>query len=127
MNIKRRAVQITIAVIVIMGIIYYTFNPEQYSFFPKCPFHYLTGYNCPGCGSQRAIHHLLNLKIEKAFKANPLMILALPYIGAGIYFEYFGGKTTYPRIRKKLFGKKAATIALTLTITYWIGRNIYTI
>ena len=33
----------------------------------------LTGYNCPGCGTTRAIQELLNLNIYEAFRYNPVI------------------------------------------------------
>ncbi len=45
-----------------------------------CPFLSVTGLQCPGCGSLRALHDILNLRISKAFHHNPvasaLMLLA---------------------------------------------------
>lgn len=121
---KRWITLLLIPVLALFVIIYNMFDPEHYSFFPKCLFHLLTGYDCPGCGSQRALHHLLNLRIGKAFRANPLLILALPYIVIGIYFEYLGGKIRYPLIRKRLFGKEAIFIAATVIVAFWVGRNV---
>ena len=82
------------------------------------------GFDCPGCGSQRAIHHLLHFRLKDAFTSNPLLILAIPYLIIGIYFEYFGGKEKYPTARKTLFGKRAIIIVLILIVLFWIGRNI---
>lgn len=110
--------------LVIFGIIYFLFSPEESQFFPKCVFHTLTGWDCPGCGSQRAAHHLLHLEIKKAFLSNPLLMIGFPYIIIAVYFEYFGGKERFPKTRKILFGKNAITIIFILIILFWIGRNI---
>ena len=59
---------------------YSRFSPEGSSWFPKCIFLQLTGLKCPGCGSQRVVHNLLNLNIRQAFEANAFLVLALPYI-----------------------------------------------
>ena len=65
----------------VLGLIYWKFNPVQFDdFFPKCPFLWLTGLKCPGCGSQRAVHFLLNLDFQQAFHFQPLMVLSLPYL-----------------------------------------------
>ncbi|NDV94401.1 DUF2752 domain-containing protein [Dysgonomonas sp. 521] len=112
------------ALLIIGGGIYYFFSPEESVYFPQCPFHRLTGLDCPGCGSQRAIHHLLHLQVKDAFVSNPLLVLAIPYILTGIFFEYFGGKERFPRLRKILFGKTAIIIVLAVIIFFWIGRNI---
>jgi len=113
-----------VVILAIGGIFYYLFSPEESTFFPKCPFHSLTGLDCPGCGSQRAIHHLLHFQLKEAFLSNPLMIMVIPYIVMGIYIEYFGGKEKYPRIRQLLYGKNAAYIALIVIIVFWIVRNL---
>jgi len=106
------------------GIVFFLFSPTESKFFPQCPFHYITGYDCPGCGSQRAVHYLLHFDIKNAFLSNPLLILAIPYLIFGVYMEYFGGKEKLPKIRKSLYGKRAACIILILIVLFWIGRNI---
>lgn len=85
----------------------------------------VTGFECPGCGSQRAFHQLLHLNIAGAFRQNPIVVLYLPYIILGLYLEYMGGKEKFPRIRDILFGKEAAIIIFTSIILFWIGRNIF--
>lgn len=53
----------------------YVGNPDNPSeAFLKCPLHALTGLQCPLCGSQRAIHHLLHLHPLKALAYNPWLI-----------------------------------------------------
>ncbi|MDR1503300.1 MAG: DUF2752 domain-containing protein [Prevotella sp.] len=114
-----------IAILLIAGgILYYLFSPEESFLFPQCPFHAVTGLDCPGCGSQRAAHHLLHLQIKEAFNSNPLLILAIPYILICIYLEYFGGKERYPRIRQSLYRRKAIYAVLLVIILFWIGRNL---
>ena len=72
--------------------LYYFFSPENPNFIVKCPFNYFTSYDCPGCGSQRALHALLHGELRKAFSYNPLFILAIPYVLLGVFFEWFGLK-----------------------------------
>ena len=85
----------------------------------------LTGLKCPGCGSQRAIHHLLNGEIASAFIVHPLLVLAVPYLLVAVYFEFAGGKFKYPAMRKRLFGTKACIVIFIVFILYWITRNIW--
>lgn len=105
--------------------VFYTFDPEIQPVFPKCPFLLVTGYECPGCGSQRAIHNLLHFNIGAAFRYNAFMLLALPYIFLGVYLEYFGGRRLHPGLEKIFFGKWAALLVLGVIIGFWIGRNIW--
>jgi hypothetical protein len=48
---------------------------------PPCPTHWLTGLYCPGCGSLRATHHLLQGDLLTALRFNGLAILLLPALG----------------------------------------------
>ena len=60
--------------------LYSAFDPADSVFWPKCPFYLLTGLECPGCGSQRAIHSLLNGDPVSAMHYNLLLVLAIPYL-----------------------------------------------
>lgn len=117
---------ITVAAIFAAAVIFLFFyiDPNVYPFFPKCPFLVVTGLECPGCGSQRAIHQLLHMNIAGAFYQNPLLVLYVPYVSIGLYLEYLGGKERFPQIRNFLFGKTAAIIILGSIILFWIVRNI---
>jgi len=58
----------------------YAHDPEVGGVFPSCPFRTLTGLLCPGCGSLRATHDLLHLRIAEAFAHNALLVGALPVL-----------------------------------------------
>jgi hypothetical protein len=53
----------------------YTFPPATTPFYPQCAFRLLTGYDCPGCGTTRALHHLLHGRVEEAFLLNPMLFV----------------------------------------------------
>ncbi len=56
----------------------YLFNPLTSGIFPPCPFHYLTGLHCPGCGSLRAMHRIMHGDVTGALTMNPLLVMSLP-------------------------------------------------
>jgi uncharacterized protein DUF2752 len=58
----------------------YRFDPATSGFFPPCPFLFLTGYYCPGCGTLRALHQLLEGNLVRAFAMNPLAFVCLPFL-----------------------------------------------
>jgi hypothetical protein len=58
-------------------------NPASSGWFPQCPFHAMTGLNCPGCGATRGMHALLNGDLLTALHYNVLLVLFVPMI---IYF-----------------------------------------
>jgi hypothetical protein len=68
----------------------YLYSPEATGWYPRCPFHCLTGLSCPGCGSLRALHAVLHGRLVKAFCCNPLLMACLPIIGAWLAVRVFG-------------------------------------
>ena len=105
-------------------IIYSYFNPAQHSFFIPCPFNYVTGYHCPGCGSQRAVHQLLHLNILGALRLNPLLVLSLPilFLGVGVQIWNYIFETQF-RIHL-FYNNKFIYGYFIVVILYWILRNI---
>jgi len=45
-----------------------------------CPFHSITGLDCPFCGGQRMLIELMHGNILEAFSLNPVLFCLLPYI-----------------------------------------------
>ncbi len=58
-------------------------DPATSGLFPPCPFRYLTGWYCPGCGSLRALHQLLRGNFRAAWAYNPLAMALLPFLAYG--------------------------------------------
>ena len=116
---------LVIIVFVPLLIIYGKLNPENSNLFPKCPFKILTSYECPGCGSQRAIHYLLNLKIGSAFKANALLVLSIPYVLLLIFAELLKPKSRFfNRLYKILYSSKAIWTVFLIVVFWWFARNL---
>jgi hypothetical protein len=47
---------------------------------PVCPFRYLTGWQCPGCGGTRLAYDLLHGDVVAAWHDNALLLLVLPVL-----------------------------------------------
>lgn len=78
-----------------------------------------------GCGTQRAIHKLLNLDFIGAMKENALMVLSIPYLLIGFVFDSIRQPNAkIVKWRNILFGIKAIRIVLIFLISFWILRNI---
>lgn len=59
------------------------FDPASSHLFPPCPFLWLTGWYCPGCGSLRAVHQLLEGNFRQAMAYNPFAVLSSPFLAYG--------------------------------------------
>lgn len=106
-----------------LAVLFFFLNPSEQIIFPKCVFHSLTGYHCPGCGSQRAIHSLLHLDFAGVVGNNFLFLPA----GLLIIFHYIRQplhklfKWNLPNI---LYKKYTPIIILVVIILFWILRNL---
>jgi hypothetical protein len=77
----RRSTVIFIWLLLLAGAAYlFVFEPGKTGFFPGCPFRWLTGFTCPGCGTTRALHQILHGHFAAAFMLNPLLLLAIPFL-----------------------------------------------
>ena len=92
-------------------ILLWRFNPSSFTFYPRCPFYVLTGYKCPGCGTLRAIHHILNGNIGEAIAMNPILVVLVPLM-------------VVLAIRPKIARNRYVGYMVVLVIIfYWIVRN----
>ena len=85
---KSRAHAIAAAMLAGGGVLY-TFAPSEHSFYPRCIFHALTGWQCPGCGGTRALYHLLHFHLGEAIHYNALVTLLAPLALAYFVFWYW--------------------------------------
>ncbi|WP_406837069.1 DUF2752 domain-containing protein [Streptomyces sp. AHU1] len=53
-------------------------DPTRTGRFPACPFRALTGFDCPGCGTLRALHELTHGHLMTAVDYNALLVAFLP-------------------------------------------------
>lgn len=99
--------------------LYFTNPANPGSWLPRCPFNFLTGLDCPACGSTRMVYALLHGDLSAAWHYNPVMLTAgLPFL-AWLWLRWFradrkGTRTTPlpPRI-----GQVVIAVGLTWAIT----------
>ena len=103
--------------------IYYLRDPSDSYLMPKCPFHLLTGYDCPACGVQRAFHYCLHGDWGTAIRYNYFLILSVPYLIAVAVTTFIHNKKV-DVVRRYVHHPTTIMIFLALTIIWWIVRNI---
>lgn len=84
--------------------ILYRFNPLRYPFYPVCLFKKLTGLDCPGCGSTRALYSLLHGRLVEAADYNLLAVLFIPVIVCGMIRVLTGkGEKLWSKLNKPFY------------------------
>lgn len=111
------------AIVVVVVVIYYKFDPTSNVLFPKCPFLWLTGLRCPGCGSQRALHSLLHMDVVSAFRYNAFLVLSLSVVLVLVFAELCRKRnhTLYAKVHNVKF----IWAYFAATVIWWLSRNIY--
>lgn len=111
------AILLTVAAIVVL----YCFGPMQVSFYPRCPSKLLTGYDCPGCGTLRALHALSHGDVAAAWRFNAALFFALP---AAVVF-FIGDRPRAPRWASAAAHWRYSPVILLAAIVLWtVFRNL---
>lgn len=111
------AILLSVAAIVVL----YCFDPMQVSFYPRCPSKLLTGYDCPGCGTLRALHALSHGDVAAAWRFNAALFFALP--AAAVFF--IGDMPRAPRWASAAAHWRYSPVILLAAIVLWtVFRNL---
>lgn len=98
--------------------------PENAQWLPPCLFHKLTGLNCPGCGTTRALHALLHGDVAGALRLNVMIVVTVPLLVYSVVRTVRGALIgTRPRPAGPLPAWLPWTIAGVIVV-FWIARNI---
>lgn len=99
------------------------FNPVTAGFFPQCPFHALTGLNCPGCGMTRGFHSLFHGDLLSAVHFNallPIFAFIFLYFALSLFLTAVRGRG----LSWKFFSPKLLTVFLVIVVVYAVVRNL---
>ena len=107
--------------VIAIGVFYALVDPLA-AWMPKCPVKMLTGYDCPGCGSQRAVHAMLGGDLAAAWRYNAALIVAIPVIAFLVFARVCYRR--FPRLYRASC-HPAVPIAILIAIILWtIFRNL---
>ncbi len=111
-----------IAVAIGVVAVYAVFDPNEV-YFPKCPVKLLTGLDCPGCGSQRALHALLHGDVAAAVGFNALLVAAIPLLTLLTVAEM--APVRLQRLRYFLNSRGFILSVLAVIVAWTVARNIW--
>ena len=111
--------------IVILGpaVLFFVLDPAEHVIFPRCVFHTITGYYCPGCGSQRAVHSLLHLNFAGVI-GNNFLFLPAALLVAYHYIHPVLNRVLNWKLPNVFYAKNTPWIIFGVIILFWILRNI---
>ncbi len=115
-------VAVAVCAVVVVAV-YFLADPAHNGLFPKCVVYQLTGYKCPGCGSQRMLHALLHGDVAGAWRQNAMLLSSLPLLAVIVFAQV--RQRTYPRLYEAVTSPITVTVIVILFIVWAVIRNIY--
>jgi Protein of unknown function (DUF2752) len=109
------------AVMLGAGAVVFFFDPNRHGFYPVCLFHKLTGLNCPGCGTTRALYALLHGHLLLALHDNALFVFMLAVItiwGTWLLFRKMRNQPATPSVAPKYLW-----MFLAIAVVFGVLRN----
>jgi hypothetical protein len=110
----------------VVGVVVYLLAavpPTGDTFYPRCQFHATTGLHCPGCGTTRALHALLNGKPLEALQQNALFPVVLPVVAwAFVYSIQVSHRRVTPT--PGWFSTWGLRLLIVLLVVYTVARNL---
>lgn len=120
---QRRIIVAAAVMVAVALIILYAFVDPEGGMMPRCMFKALTGWDCPGCGSQRAFHALLHGRIGEAWRMNPALFIMVPLAAA--YGAVETCPDNWPRLRRMLLHPLMPAAIGAGIILWTVGRNVF--
>jgi len=120
---KKAVVALAWFAVFAVGITLHFVDPVSFQFSPKCFFHSLTGYYCPGCGTARALFSLVHGDIAGAIGYNVLAVFSLPFLLYALVAETL---RVFLRVKIKTVFIPAVWlwILFIAIVAFWILRNL---
>ncbi|MFJ7332725.1 DUF2752 domain-containing protein [Streptomyces sp. NPDC101116] len=93
-------------------------NPTRAGRFPACPIRTVTGFDCPGCGSLRALHELTHGHLTAAADYNLLLVAFLP-CAAAVWL-----RTVTGRVRPRHLPRWTVPATIIVLVVWTVIRNL---
>ena len=118
---RRLLLAALVALLVTGAVVIAVFPPTETVWYPKCVFHEVTGYHCPGCGTARAQHALSRGRLMQALVYNPFTVAAVLY---AVWEPVTYGIARWRRRPRRVISTWVVWAFVGLLMVFGIVRNI---
>lgn len=111
-----------IALAAVAILLFYGLNDPATMPAPRCLLKSIIGYDCPGCGAQRALHALLHGHIGQAWHYNPALFFLVPLAALYGVHEFLGYRNR--RLESLLYHPAMLYGLAAALLLWWVVRNL---
>lgn len=104
---------------------FYFFDPATARGFWVCPFHRVTGWECPGCGGQRALHALLHGRLSESLRLNAFAVLVVFPLALWAFAAHALRVLTGKRLPVPRAAGWALALFLAAAALFGVARNLW--
>lgn len=97
-------------------------DPHGYGSYGLCPFNFLTGMWCPGCGGLRAVNELTQLDVGAALSSNMLAVALVAVVGVA-YLRWLPKRWRGERAPLIVLGTRTVNLAIVVIVVFTVLRN----
>ncbi len=121
-EVRRAGILLSALLLATLCLLLHYYPPRQIHL-PPCIFHEITGFYCPGCGSARALHHLMQFDLATALQCNLFFVGFFPFF---LYFlvSRFAGQFGIAKLPQLRTGPAISRALMVTFILWWIVRNL---
>lgn len=120
---RRKKIILGLLLLIVLSLVYFIWSPLEARWFPQCPMKLLSGYSCPGCGAQRAVHAALHGNFGEALRYNYFLSIGLPYLIAAMIVSLTKGPIA-KFANRTLLSQPMLIAYVVLYLVWWVVRNI---
>jgi uncharacterized protein DUF2752 len=97
-------------------------DPRESGHYPPCPYLWVTGLACPGCGGLRCVHALTHLDLPAALGYNALAVAMFPVIG-WLWLRWTM-RVARGEPRRSLSDPRLLWALLAVVLLFWVVRDL---
>ncbi|MFC3896088.1 DUF2752 domain-containing protein [Lentzea rhizosphaerae] len=103
------------------GLLMFVDPNEPGNLLPKCPFKWVTGLDCPGCGATRMVHALLHGDVVGAFHYNAVLLTLGVPLAVWLFARWTRDRWTGER---RSVPKSVGFAVLVVSAVWGVARNL---
>lgn len=107
-----------------LGLTFYFVNPSSSTHPVHCILRTITGFQCPACGMQRALHAMAHGHFAEALSYNYMFVLAVPYALMAVLATWYNVRHVFDGLQRIVYHRYTLKGYVIIILFWWVARNV---